>query len=108
MADYVPVTGGRALAQSQDLLANRPRQNAKSCIRFNGFCGGCVGSLQRTALRPSNSLITGKIEGISSILGPSRVTRPLHNNRLAANSLRPEQGIFYGKQGVPLRQEGIL
>jgi len=56
MADYVPVTGGRALAQSQDLLANRPRQNAKSCIRFNGFCGGCVGSLQRTALRPSNSL----------------------------------------------------
>jgi hypothetical protein len=46
--------------------------------------GGCAGSLQRTALRASNSLITGKIEGISSVLGPSCVTRPLPNNRLAA------------------------
>jgi hypothetical protein len=37
MADYVPVTGGRALAQSQDLLANRPRQNAKAVSASMAF-----------------------------------------------------------------------
>ena len=55
-----------------------------------------------------NSLITGKIEGISSILGPSSVTRPLQNNRLAAKFPKARAGNFSGKQGALLRQEGIL
>src|ERR1700687_2949343 len=52
-------------ADSYDIAGQR----AKSVRdRENTRLIGCAGSLQRTALRRQNSLINGKIEGISPIL----------------------------------------
>ena len=61
--------------------------------------GGCAGSLERTALRLSNSLITGKIEGMSSFLALFAHALTPEPNRLAVNSLASRTGNFPEETG---------
>jgi hypothetical protein len=61
---------------------------------INYLYGGCAGSLLRTALRQSNSLITGKIEGISPILKLSRMTGPAEINGFAGEFPKGKTGNF--------------
>jgi hypothetical protein len=61
----------------------------------NAATSGCAGSPQRTALRWLNSLITGKIQGISPKLGPARMPGSLKTNRFATKFPRGKTGNFF-------------
>jgi hypothetical protein len=67
---------------------------------------GCAGSPQRTALRWLDSLITGKIQGMSSILDTGRLPAARNTIDWRWNSLRGKQGISQRKQGASTLKMG--
>ena len=67
----------------------------------NPRLGGCAGSPQRTALRWLNSLITGKIQGISPKLGPARMLSSLKTNRFATKYPNRQNREFFLRNREP-------